>query len=136
MHRGFIPVNAFGVLCAVGYAGYATTPSHIPWAGYAATLLFFTAALAPIVREFRRIGIGFVDIENEYMSNRQRELSPPKQEIIEPQVTSAQYRPGRRRFNGLLYLISAMAIVLLVSDITYRQMHLPVRSDTDHIRNF
>lgn len=137
MIRHFVPFNAFGVLCAVGYSGYATAPSHIPWGGYGATLFFFGAAVGPIIREYRRLNIGFRDIESEYLGNRQRERSPPKQEIISPEPQSAQFIVKKSSLNGFLLLSSIIAISLLIIDFTYRQTHLPDRSNTpDVISNF
>ncbi len=137
MPASFVPVNALGVLCAIGYAGYATTPSHIPWGGYVATILFFVAAVTPMVREYRRLNVGFRDIESSYLDNRRRDHSPPKQELIEPTAPSARFRTDRKGSNRWLYLVTALAIILLIGDITYRQMTRPVQSDSaDHIRNF
>jgi len=137
MHTGFVPFNALGVLCAIGYAGYATTPSHIPWGGYVATVLFFIAAITPITLEYRRLNVGFRDIESSYLDNRRREHSPPKQEVIGPDGSAAQFRDKRSRSKPLLYLISALALILLLSDVTYRQMTRPVQIESsDHITNF
>lgn len=137
MHRHFVPFNALGVLCAVGYSGYATTPSHIPWGGYVATLFFFAAAVGPIVREYRRLNFGFRDIETEYLDNRHRDHSPPKQEIIAPNTQSAQFAEKRSRLNIVLVLSSTIAVGLLLFDVTYRQIHLPEKSSSpDIISNF
>ena len=137
MHRHFVPFNALGVLCSVGYSGYATTPSHIPWGGFAATVFFFGAAIGPIIREYRRLNLGFRDIETEYLDNRKRDYAPPKQEIIGPDAPSAQFIVRRSRLNIFLMMASAIAITLLVSDITYRQIHLPAKPDVpDLISNF
>lgn len=137
MHTGFVPFNALGVLCAIGYAGYATSPSHIPWGGYLATLFFFIAAITPIALEYRRLNIGFRDIESGYLDNRRREHNPPKQEIIGPDPSAAQFRDSRSRSKPLLYLVSILAVILLISDVSYRQMTRPAQLDSsDLIRNF
>ncbi len=137
MHNGFIPFNALGVLCAIGYSGYATSPSHIPWGGYAASVMFFVAAITPIIQEYRKLNIGFRDIESDYLENRRREHTPPTQEILGPDGMAAQFRETRSGSKVFLYLVCIVAVVTLLSDITYRQLTRPINIDSsDHISNF
>lgn len=137
MNRLLVPLNALGVLCAAGYSGYATTPSHIPWGGYISVLLFFVALIGPIVREYNRLQFGFKGIEAEYLENRQRPHAPPTQEIIGPTPQAAGFVQKRNRTRVYLLAATFLGCFLLVSDFVYRIIHLPPETQTsDTIRNY
>lgn len=132
----YIPLNALGLLCAAGYSGYATTASHTPWGGFVATVLFFIAACAPIVREYRNLKVGFRSIEESYLENRRREHSPLDQEVIGFPDTQ-KFTPQRKVSNKVLLALTLLAFSLLVSDLIYRQTHLPEKPPiSDQISNF
>ena len=131
-----MPLNALGVICAAGYTGFATTPSHSPWIGFMATVIFFVAAVRPLFREHRRLKFGFKDIETTYLENRKREHSPSIQEVFAPEPPTF-INQKHTRSNYLSYALSIIAVILLVSDVAYRQSHLPAESTSaDKISNF
>lgn len=139
LSRAYIPLNALGGLCSVGYAGYVITPSHTPWGGFLSTCLFFVAAIVPILSEYRRLNTGFQDFESSYLENRKREQAPPKQEVIGPtdhQPTSRIAKP-RNKTPVFLYALSVISVISLLSDAAYRYSHLPPEPETPNlISNF
>ncbi len=137
--RAFVPLNALGVICTVGYAGYTTTPAHTPWGGYLATCLFFISAVIPIIREYRRLNAGFLDFESTYLENRHREHTPPKQEVIGPtrQASIARPRSPRKKTHPFYYALTGIAVFSLLCDAVYRYAHLPPEPEAPNlISNF
>ena len=119
--RGYIPLNGLATICAAGYVGYVASPSYMPWGGIVATAIFLIAAVYPIIREYQQLNIGFKEIEKTYLENRQREHSPPTQEILSP-TASAAIKNTKPKSGAFAYALSIVAIFLLIIDITYWRM--------------
>jgi len=125
-------VNLAGLLTAAGYAGFVTTASRVPWTAYASAILFLIAFLLPVIREYRKLNAGFQNIETNYLSNRQRENFPPKQEIlIAPPSPLKSTRSGSAL--KAIVLLCVCGCILLgydVADLLINAPPTPAPNDT------
>lgn len=100
------------MLFATGYSGFITSGERIPWAGYTSIVLFITGFVLPLILEHKRLVSGFDKIENNYRTNRHRELNPPQVEVFAPQRT--HQAPQRHRPPIRMVITCAIVATLLL----------------------
>ena len=100
-------------------------------------MLFFIAGFVlPLIVEYRRLGTRFKEIETTYLSNRHRQTTPPREEVL---VSSSADRQ-RRRQGAPISAVMICAIIgagLLGFDIIDLIVNMPASEiPSDRISNF
>jgi len=117
-------INLAGLLTVAGYTGFVATASRFPWAALASAILFLIAFLLPVIREYRKLSTGFQNIEADYLSNRQREDFPPKQEILVSPPSPLKTTPSGSPLKAII-LLGICGFALLGFDVVDLVINAP-----------
>jgi len=123
-------------LIATGYSGFVTSAERIPWAGYGAVIAYSSGFILPLIVEHWRLGNRFNEIETTFLTNRRRDIDPPRQEILPP----SPQRPLPHRQKSLAPAIMACTLIatgLISLDIIELIINMPTAAPLDGtISNF
>ena len=121
---------------ATGYAGYVLSIGRAPWLAIIAVFLFIAGFVLPLIKEYRRLGAGFEEIEYTYRANRRRDINPPRQEVLMTDVPHQQTRRSAPPVRSVL-LCALIAVLFLGFDIADLIINAPETiAPSDTISNF